>query len=77
MGLLILTSITGVGPLFFTLSLFTLFANNAVFELLAKYEEKPEPALKPGEKPAATFQIEGTVAGAREYCNLHGLWKNN
>jgi len=33
--------------------------------------------LKPGEKPAAIFSIEGNVAGAREYCNLHGLWKNN
>jgi len=33
--------------------------------------------LKPGEKPVATFSIEGKVAGAREYCNLHGLWKNN
>jgi superoxide reductase len=33
--------------------------------------------LKPGEKAVATFSIEGKVAGAREYCNLHGLWKNN
>lgn len=31
--------------------------------------------LNPGEKPEAEFElpIEGTFA--REYCNLHGLWK--
>ncbi len=33
--------------------------------------------LKPGEKPAATFEIVGNIAIAREYCNIHGLWKNN
>ena len=32
--------------------------------------------LKPGGKPAATFEIEGDVITAREYCNLHGLWKS-
>ena len=33
--------------------------------------------LKPGEKPEAEFNISGSevVLGAREYCNLHGLWK--
>ena len=30
--------------------------------------------LKPGEKPEATFKCESGVT-AREYCNLHGLWK--
>jgi len=30
--------------------------------------------LKPGEKPEATFKGESGVT-AREYCNLHGLWK--
>ncbi|MDQ7823812.1 MAG: desulfoferrodoxin [Candidatus Eremiobacteraeota bacterium] len=31
--------------------------------------------LKPGEAPEAHFAVkEGNVA-AREYCNLHGLWK--
>lgn len=33
--------------------------------------------LKPGDKPEASFQLsaEEMVLGAREYCNLHGLWK--
>jgi superoxide reductase len=30
--------------------------------------------LKPGDKPEATFEIDGTVKCARAYCNLHGLW---
>jgi superoxide reductase len=29
--------------------------------------------LKPGEKPEAEFPFE--PVSAREYCNLHGLWK--
>jgi superoxide reductase len=32
--------------------------------------------LTPGEKPEATFTIEGKVQCARAYCNLHGLWKS-
>jgi superoxide reductase len=31
--------------------------------------------LKPGEKPEAEFDFEPT--SAREYCNLHGLWKKS
>ncbi|MCK4600970.1 MAG: desulfoferrodoxin, partial [Phycisphaerae bacterium] len=33
--------------------------------------------LKPGDAPEATFAC-GQAAGAavREYCNIHGLWKN-
>ncbi len=31
--------------------------------------------LKPGEKPEATFEITATKLTAREYCNLHGLWR--
>lgn len=30
--------------------------------------------LKPGDKPEATFSFNPT--SAREYCNLHGLWKS-
>jgi superoxide reductase len=30
--------------------------------------------LKPGEAPEAVFPVEGEWT-AREYCNLHGLWK--
>jgi len=31
--------------------------------------------LKPGEKPEAFFCVKAEKAVAREYCNLHGLWK--
>jgi superoxide reductase len=31
--------------------------------------------LQPGQAPEATFTIEGAGVTAREYCNLHGLWK--
>lgn len=31
--------------------------------------------LKPGEKPEALFNIKEEIISAREYCNLHGLWK--
>lgn len=31
--------------------------------------------LKPGEKPEAIFMTDATEVTAREYCNLHGLWK--
>jgi superoxide reductase len=31
--------------------------------------------LKPGEAPEAFFPVSGEFT-AREYCNLHGLWKS-
>jgi superoxide reductase len=31
--------------------------------------------LNPGEAPEATFLIEAANVTAREFCNLHGLWK--
>ncbi len=31
--------------------------------------------LDAGDKPEAVFTVEGQVLGAREYCNVHGLWK--
>ncbi len=31
--------------------------------------------LHPGEKPEAEFTVTDTNGTAREYCNLHGLWK--
>ncbi|GAB6886945.1 desulfoferrodoxin [Desulfothermus okinawensis JCM 13304] len=31
--------------------------------------------LKPGDAPEAVFLIEADKVVAREYCNLHGLWK--
>ena len=32
--------------------------------------------LKPGEAPEAEFEIKAENVSAREYCNLHGLWKS-
>ena len=31
--------------------------------------------LNPGDEPSAVFHIEADEVYAREYCNLHGLWK--
>jgi superoxide reductase len=31
--------------------------------------------LNPGDTPQAFFKIEAAEVTAREYCNLHGLWK--
>lgn len=32
--------------------------------------------LKPGDVPEAFFPVKGDSVTAREYCNVHGLWKN-
>jgi len=32
--------------------------------------------LKPGDKPEASFEVKAQLVEAREYCNLHGLWKS-
>ena len=32
--------------------------------------------LKPGDAPEATFCIKAEKITAREYCNVHGLWKS-
>jgi superoxide reductase len=31
--------------------------------------------LQPGDAPQAFFPVIATAVEAREYCNLHGLWK--
>jgi superoxide reductase len=31
--------------------------------------------LKPGDAPEAVFSVEAAQITAREYCNIHGLWK--
>jgi len=31
--------------------------------------------LNPGDEPVAFFPVEGNDITAREFCNLHGLWK--
>lgn len=32
--------------------------------------------LSPGDKPEAVFEVDGEEMNAREYCNIHGLWKS-
>jgi len=32
--------------------------------------------LKPGDKPETEFEIKAEKIEAREYCNIHGLWKS-
>ncbi|MDO9508435.1 MAG: desulfoferrodoxin [Thermovirgaceae bacterium] len=32
--------------------------------------------LKPGEAPEAFFPVDGKDVKAREYCNIHGLWRS-
>jgi superoxide reductase len=32
--------------------------------------------LKQGDAPEALFKIDAVNVTAREYCNMHGLWKN-
>ena len=32
--------------------------------------------LKPGDDPLAKFEISANEIEAREYCNVHGLWKS-
>jgi superoxide reductase len=32
--------------------------------------------LKPGMIPEAVFKLTGGSMSAREYCNLHGLWRS-
>ena len=32
--------------------------------------------LKPGDKPEAVFKTDAKTITAREYCNMHGLWKS-
>jgi superoxide reductase len=31
--------------------------------------------LEPGGEPEAVFNVEADSVSAREYCNVHGLWK--
>ncbi|HIJ90949.1 MAG: desulfoferrodoxin [Desulfobulbaceae bacterium] len=31
--------------------------------------------LKPGDAPEAFFAVDASAVSAREFCNLHGLWK--
>ena len=31
--------------------------------------------LEPGQAPEAVFKVDAADVSAREFCNLHGLWK--
>ncbi len=33
--------------------------------------------LAPGQEPEASFKVAAESVSAREYCNLHGLWKGD
>ena len=46
-------------------------------ELLAEGAESKvyRQFLSPGQAPEAEFQVSAAEVSAREYCNLHGLWK--
>lgn len=33
--------------------------------------------LSPGDAPEAVFAVSGQDISAREYCNVHGLWKED
>lgn len=43
-------------------------------ELIADGKEYRQ-YLKPGDAPEAVFYVKAANVTAREYCNLHGLWK--
>ena len=45
-------------------------------ELITNNNEVLRKYLTPSDKPVAEFKTDATEVFAREYCNLHGLWKN-
>ena len=46
-------------------------------EIITKDNKSDKKFLNPGEKPEAEFCIPiENILFAREYCNLHGLWKS-
>ena len=47
----------------------------AIKDELDALDLQAEAMLNPGEAPEATFAIKAEKVVAREYCNLHGLWK--
>ena len=46
-------------------------------EIITKDNKSDKKFLSPGDKPEAEFCIDiKNILFAREYCNLHGLWKS-
>ncbi|MDI6783236.1 MAG: hypothetical protein QME64_03960 [bacterium] len=56
---LVFSLLSGLGPILFMMSCIAMLGNNALYEIMTKYEKKPEPehALAPGEKPTSWKQI--------------------
>ncbi|MGL5049561.1 MAG: desulfoferrodoxin family protein [Fusobacteriaceae bacterium] len=49
-----------------------------LIEILVDGDRLYRKYLKPGDEPLACFEIaKGKTVVAREYCNIHGLWKNS
>lgn len=48
-----------------------------MIEILVDGDRLYRKYLKPGDEPLACFEIpKGKTVVAREYCNIHGLWKS-
>ncbi len=45
-------------------------------ELITENNEVLRKYLTPAEKPVAEFKTDAKNVYAREYCNLHGLWRS-
>jgi superoxide reductase len=45
-------------------------------ELIVDLEISYRKYLKPGDRPEAIFYVDANHVTAREYCNIHKLWKN-
>lgn len=45
-------------------------------ELITDRNEVLRKYLEPTDRPVAEFRTDATEVYAREYCNLHGLWRS-
>ena len=45
-------------------------------ELITENNEVLRKYLTPTDKPVAVFKTDAKEVYAREYCNLHGLWRS-
>lgn len=45
-------------------------------ELITNKNEVLRKYLEPTDRPVAEFKTDATEVYAREYCNLHGLWRS-
>lgn len=59
LSFLVLSLFSGVGLVLFMMAGIAMLGNNAIYEIMTKYEKKPEvvPVLAPGEKPTSWKQI--------------------